>query len=156
MAKAILELADTIHSINSRIVILSPFSQHFPSHPQGLYENFTSVKNLNETICQPHKIPYSENNKHIDTINFINAMNKIDKNWEQKIGFYEGFTSMSSSWHDLHPESRSTGFSVDCTHYIFQPLMFEEIWLSLSNYLKKDHHWIRSLAKPRRKINKIF
>ena len=141
LASALNKIAEDIFLENSRIVVLSPFSQHFASHPQGLYENYTTVKSVNDSICQPHRVPYTESMKHIDAYNFEASMDEVNPKWRDLIGFYEGFTAISSPWFDLHPESKSYGWPVDCTHYTFQPYMFEEIWRGLAGYLGEDHKW---------------
>lgn len=147
LAKALNELSLSILPFDSRILVLAPFSQHFPTHPHGLYENFTSVKSSNESICTAHSTPYGASVRHHDTVLFQNAMTKVNSRWRDNIGFFESTTIISAPWHDLHPESKSYGWPVDCTHYAFQPLMFEEVWHSLSDYLKQDHKWKFKMKK---------
>mmetsp|Transcript_28033 Transcript_28033/g.26892 ORF Transcript_28033/g.26892 Transcript_28033/m.26892 type:complete len:138 (+) Transcript_28033:285-698(+) len=109
----------------------------------GLFMNKISIKS-NQSVCTAHKTPYdtsSSTGMHTDSIRFQQAMNDINPKWRDKIGFFEGLTTASSAWHDLHPESKSYGWSTDCTHYTFQPLMFEEIWRSLAAYIRQDHIW---------------
>jgi hypothetical protein len=51
----------------------------------------------------------SSNGMHIDSVNFQKAMNDVNPQWRDRIGFFEGLTTASSSWHDLHPEAKSYG-----------------------------------------------
>ena len=143
IAIALNELAQKIYSHGSRIVVLAPFSQHFPSNPQGLYDNYTSTKNTNDSkICKKHTKPFNSINIHKDSYNFQLAMNKTNPKWRELLGFFESTTEISAPWDDLHPESKSYGWPVDCTHYAFQPLMFEKLWHSLGSYLEEDHTWL--------------
>ena len=87
IATALNELAQKIHPYGSRIIVLAPFSQHFPSNPQGLYENYTSTKNNNDTmICKKHIVPFNSVNIHKDSQNFQYAMNKINPKWRDLLG----------------------------------------------------------------------
>lgn len=121
VAKALNNLAKSIFASNSRILVLSPFSQHFPYHPQGLYINQTKII-PNQSVCVPHKIPYDKSSvkgMHIDSINFQIAMTDINPKWRDSIGFFEGLTTASSSWHDLHPEAKSYGTFYGCFPVIY-------------------------------------
>jgi hypothetical protein len=57
LAKALNDLSNKISSFNSRIIVLAPYSQHFPYHSQGLFMNKTSIK-LNQSVCAAHKTQY--------------------------------------------------------------------------------------------------
>ena len=158
LAIAINELAERIHPYGSRIVVLAPFSQHFPSNSGGLYINYTSINSnnndnnknntdSNHSVCKKHTIQYNKLNTHIDSHNFQHAMDEANAKWREIIGFFEETTEISSPWYDLHPESRSYGWPIDCTHYTFQPMMFEKIWHSLATYLEGDHSWMDKKEK---------
>lgn len=132
LAKAILEIAEGLRSFRSKIIVLSPFAQHFRSHPIGLYDNFTKPA-FNSSICGRHQVHADD---HPEAISFQQAVAKLDVQWKQKVGYFNLF-QYSVPMYDLHSETHSTGWSVDCTHYFFQPTMFDAIWVDLGNYISR-------------------
>lgn len=131
-AKAVLEISERLRPIRSKLIILSPFAQHFRSHPIGLYDNFTKP-GFNSTICGAHQVHVDD---HPEAILFQQAIAKIDAKWQQKVGYFSLF-QYSVPMYDLHSETHSTGWSVDCTHYFFQPTMFDAIWVDLGSYISR-------------------
>lgn len=139
--KAILEVAKQMKASHSYLVVVSPFAQHFKSHPIGLYENFTKPA-YEERSCGPH-LPTNHSSlrewlsvQHPESERFIRAMNTLDPHWRDQVGFFNLFP-WTIPMHDLHSEGHSTGWSVDCTHYIFQPTMFDAIWVAFRSFVTR-------------------
>lgn len=141
-AKALLLLAKLNHKYRTRILILSPFAQHFLSHPIGLYHNFTKPVHMMTSVCGPHKV--QNVTEHPEMTLFKKAITSIDLNWSKYIGTFDLLT-YSKMMYDLHPETHSTGWSVDCTHFVYQPVMMDAVWLALSEYLESRPLFVADL-----------
>jgi hypothetical protein len=109
-------------------------TQHFNSK-NGMYNHtyFKSIERnpnhygnnrFNSTPCIPLANPLSD--EHPDVKNFKIYMNEIDQNWIDLIGFFD-ITPHSLPWYDLHSELKSTGWTHDCTHHVFNPFMYDAI-----------------------------
>ena len=147
VASALLSAAIALKAVNSKIMVLSPLSQHFAEHPMGHYVNISNrntramalrqidpTANLLDIIpCKPHTQHLLE---HPDSIIFLNTIQQIDPNWRDWLGWLD-ITKWSLPWHDLHPESGSSGWAVDCTHYGYNPVMYDGIWRDLANQVNK-------------------
>lgn len=166
-AQAIYSVALQIRSLGSKIIIISPFSQHFYGNKMGLYSSNASssssssssfsfspssssssistssastpsssmARNVHPPVCSAHPSRMI-GREHPDVRNFFHEMHRIDPMWRSLIGYFDMF-SLSAPWSDLHSEQKSTGWAVDCTHYIYTPLMFDRVWFELSSYLLK-------------------
>lgn len=132
LGKALYETAQLMQTFNSTLVVVSPFAQHFKSHPLGLYENFTKPA-FEEKSCGPHAYQaVSQFTEHPEMILLKRALQTMDSKWHTVVRFFNLFP-LTAPLHDLHSEGHSTGWSVDCTHYIFQPTMFDAIWVEITN-----------------------
>jgi hypothetical protein len=151
IARAYLAAAKQLQQIGSRLLVLAPLAQHFVGgDPLGLgqYLNVSmrfigSAPNMNPRFkgavgqeyyetCQPHAQPLSQ---HPDGALFLQAARDMDPLWGDHFGYLD-LAALSAPWHDLHPESGSTGWVVDCTHYAFHPTMYDAIWADITAYLK--------------------
>lgn len=141
-AKALLMLAKANRKFRTRILVLSPFAQHFLSDPLGLYDNFTKPTNMLISVCGPHTI--QNVTEHPEMTLFKEAIQQVDSYWQKYIGTFD-LLAYSRMMHDLHPETHSTGWSVDCTHFLFQPVMMDAVWLALSQYLDARPLWTTDL-----------
>ena len=144
LARAVLDASIRLANINSAMIIIGPLNQHFAGSPRGLYTNNPYSKE-GQPACLPLPYPISE---HPDSTYFKAALYKLNKNWEQSIGWYD-IESMSAPWHDMHPELKATGWAVDCTHFGYSPLMFDPFWMELNDYLKLNVNstWLRRIRK---------
>eukprot|EP01033_Poteriospumella_lacustris_P009911 gene9910-7099_t len=137
LCKALLEVAQQMKASRSSLVVVSPFAQHFKSHPIGLYENFTKPA-YDERSCGPHQTNHSRSLsfQHPESERFLRTMDTLDPHWRDHVGFFNLFP-WTTPMHDLHSEGHSTGWSVDCTHFIFQPTMFDAIWVAFRTFVTR-------------------
>ena len=136
---ALLHAAELMRTINSKIVVLSPFRQHFHPSSSGLYEKevfktgFLDVEKKQRLVFPERQLCVDIVNKtaeHPDLALFRRTAGELDSEWNAKLGLFD-IGAYSLPWHDLHSETRTTGFFVDCTHFVFQPMMFEAVWSDL-------------------------
>lgn len=166
-ARALYEVGAAMQAEGSQLVVLSPFAQHFPRHPHGLYENFTKLTEDEEWAlftpprlpCRPHaESSPTENYLHPDLMHLQQALDRLDtvhqatntllRPWREVIFVFDLFP-YSVPMFDLHCEGHATGWSVDCTHYFFQPTMFDVMWTALSHALRSQHTK-ESVVPPKR------
>ena len=167
-ALALYTIAKGLRAIDSILLLTSPLAQHFAGNDRGYYNNYSEIHSSNSNdknnnnnnnnnndnnsnnlrrVCSPWKsdtaaAPIIE---HPDTMQIKASLAKIDPNWQTLIGFID-LELISKDWFDLHPESRATGWRRDCTHYVYNPRMFDIIWYYLSEYIaKRDSPWISFL-----------
>jgi hypothetical protein len=133
--QALLSLLPEIQQHNSQLIVLSPFAQHFRSHPLGLYTNFTKPL-PNEPICGPIS---SVQEHHPESLWFLETIQRLDPRWKEKLSFFNSYPHTIPMF-DLHSESHSTGWSVDCTHYFFHPSMFDAIWVHLTQHIRQRNN----------------
>jgi hypothetical protein len=98
-AQAIVEVARNLQAISSRILVLTPFAQHYPVHPRGLYNNFKWPEG-GERVCGPR---INSTGEHPDSFLMREALDRIDTNWTTYIGWFD-IEPFSVPWFDLHPE----------------------------------------------------
>lgn len=98
-AKAIVEVAQNLQSISSRIILLPPLAQHYRVHPRGLYNGFQWPKE-GEQVCGPR---INLTGEHPDASLMREALDHIDTNWTTYIGWFD-IEHFSVPWFDLHPE----------------------------------------------------
>ena len=80
--------------------------------------------------------------QHPDGLHFLSAMERLDPDWRKHVGWID-VTAYSVPWYDLHPESGSSGWVVDCTHYGYTPLMYEAVWLEMSRCIGEQKELLR-------------
>lgn len=139
-ARAIVEVADLVRGKNSSVLMVSPLAQHFLSHRYGIYDNFTKPK-PDIMPCGPHR---SEIIEHPYAIDLKSALKTIKPDWHKYIGFFNS-APYTAPMFDLHSETHSTGFSVDCTHYFYQPFMFDAFWMDIAAFIRKPSYWNRGI-----------
>lgn len=139
------------NNIENRFLILSPFAQHFYGNSQGMYgshitkatskqraifgHQFDHMIDVNQTIgdqifpCLAHHS--STDFSSVDGDQFLRAMNAWSSTWPSNMKWLD-VTHYSNPWYDLHPEAGSTGWIVDCTHYAYNPMMYDVIWREIT------------------------
>ena len=79
---------------------------------------------------------------HPDVTGTVRALTALHPDWRRVMGFLD-IERLSYDWFDLHPEERATGWVRDCTHYVVNPVMFDAIWLALTQFISgSNNDWL--------------